>query len=233
MFCNKNIIRCLILAGVTIIFYNILVFVIPFTRTSTFWVSYVFTWIALVVGFMSIAYSFSKGADAKNWFYGFPIAKAGSVYLILQFILGLIGMIFAKLIFTWLWLVVSIIPLGIAIFWIIISASARDDIQCMDEKFTTNISNMRSLQSKSAALVSLSNNEIISSELIRLAEKFKYSDIVSCEATEKLEFDLEQLLFEIETAIINNSFDDVDSLCKKTTIMLNERNRICKLNKGR
>ena len=56
MFCNKNIIRCLILAGVTIIFYNILVFVIPFTRTSTFWVSYVFTWIALLVGFMSIAY---------------------------------------------------------------------------------------------------------------------------------------------------------------------------------
>ena len=233
MFGKKDIVRGSLLAGVTIVFYNILAFVIPFAHTGTFWISYVFTWIAFIVGFGSIAYSFSNGADAKNWFYGFPVAKAGAVYLIAQLVIGFIGMALAKWMLTWIWLIISVIPLVVAVFWIVSADSTRDEIKRMDEKLAVDVQNMRALQSKSASLSALCDNKDVATELTKLAEKFKYSDPVSGETTKKLENDLEQLLSEIEKAIVDNSFDDVSALCKKATITLNERNRICKLNKGR
>ena len=228
---KKSIIRGGLLAGVLIIVYNILAFVIPFAHTGTFWLSYVFTWIAFIVGFGSVAYSFSNGADAKNWFYGFPVAKAGVVYLIVQLIIGFVGMALAKWMITWIWLVISVIPLVVAIFWIVSADTTRDEIKRMDEKLAVDVKKMRALQSKSASLSSLCDNKEITTQLNALAEKFKFSDPVSSESTEKLELDLEQLLFEIEKAIVDNSLEDISALCKKATITLNERNRICKLNK--
>ena len=230
---NKNIVRGGIIAGVLVVVYNILAFAIPFVHSATFWLSYGFTWLAFIIGFIAIAYSFSHGKDAKSWFYGFPVAKAGVVYIIVQLIIGFIGMILAQWMITWIWLIVSVIPLVIAIVWIISADTTRDEIKRMDEKLAIDVKNIRSLQSKAASLASLSNNKEITVQLEALSEKFRFSDPVSSEHTNKIEMDLEQLLIEIENAIIDNSFDDITALCNKTIITLNERNRICKLYKGR
>ncbi|MBQ8538725.1 MAG: hypothetical protein IJ433_03640 [Ruminococcus sp.] len=233
MFGKKDIIRGSILAGIVIIVYNVLAFVVPFAHTGTFWVSYAFTWVAFLFGFGTIAYSFSNGADAKNWFYGFPVAKAGAVYLIAQLIIGLLGMLLAKWMLTWIWVVVTVIPLIIAVFRVIGADSTRDEIQRMDEKLVKDVKNIRSLQSKSATLSGLCEDKETASLLESLAEKFKYSDPVSCDESLKLENELEELLSEIEKAIVDDCLGDVSKLCKKVTVSLNERNRICKLNKGK
>ena len=132
-----------------------------------------------------------------------------------------------------MWLIVSAIPLVVAVFCIVSADSTRDEIKRMDKKLAVDVQNMRALQSKSASLSALCDNKDVASELIKLAEKFKYSDPVSSEATKKLELDLERILSEIETAVVGNSLNDISALCKKATITLGERDRICKLHKGR
>ena len=215
MFDKKDIVRGGIIAGTIVVFYNILAFLIPFEHTGTFWLSYAFTWLAFVVSFGSIGYSFSNGADAKNWFYGFPVAKAGATYLVVQFVLGFVGMIFADYILTWIWLIILVIPLVIAVISITAADSTRDEIKRMDEKLATDVHNIRALQSKSSFLPTLCSDSALTAELEDLAEKFRYSDPVSSKYTMKLECDLFNLLVDIEAAIVDNQAADVSALCKK------------------
>ena len=67
---NKDTIRGLVVLGVLLVLYILIAFLIPFVHTATFWVSFVFTLIAIAVVAASIYIAFIKNPDAKSRFYG-------------------------------------------------------------------------------------------------------------------------------------------------------------------
>ena len=89
---KKDTMRGVVGLGVLLILYILIAFLIPFAKTATYWVSFVFTLIAFFVVAAAIYIAFVKNPDAKSRFYGFPIARIGVIYGVVQLVAGLLLM---------------------------------------------------------------------------------------------------------------------------------------------
>ena len=118
-------------------------------------------------------------------------------------------------------------------------------IQHQDEKLKKNVSVMRTLQSKVNRLPALCDDPNIQKQVSALAEELRYSDPVSSEVPSEYtqatvsvqdelqtEADLTAAIEDLQQAILDGDKVAVMALCRKATVLLAERNRLCKLNKG-
>lgn len=145
---KKDTIRGIIALTVVLALYILIAFLIPFIHTATFWVSFMFTLIAFCVVAASIYIAFVKNPDAKSRFYGFPIAKLGVIYGVVQLIAGFIFMALGVWIPVWVAVLVYAIALGSVAIGLISADAVRDEIQRQDVKLKKDVSFMRNLQSK-------------------------------------------------------------------------------------
>ena len=175
--------------------------------------------------------SFEKEAGAKSKFYGFPIARVGVLYLAAQIVLGLVFMALAAVVPVWLTLVVYLALLAAAAVGVIATDSIRDEVERQDTQLKKDVSTMRALQSKAAALPARCEDATAKAALEKLAEEFRYSDPVSAPALVERESSLTSALDELETAVVDVDNAAVLDLCKKISAALVDRNNLCKLSK--
>ena len=211
--------------------YIVIAFAIPFVHTATFWLSFVFTLVAFAVVAASIYIAFIKNPDAKSKFYGFPIAKIGAVYGLVQLILGLIFMALAPWAPAWLAVILFVIALGAAVIGLISADAVVEEIQKQDVKLKKDVALMRELQSKVNGIVGLSGDDV-RAEVSALAEEFRFSDPVSSDALAEIETELAACVDELQTALVDGDAAAARELCCKVKTTLAERNRLCKLNKN-
>lgn len=225
---KKEIMRWSIGLGVLLVLYILVAFLIPFVHTATFWVSFLFTLIAFAVVAASIYIAFVKKPDAKSRFYGFPIAKIGAIYGLVQLVAGLIFMALSQWVPVWVAILVYAIALGAAVIGLVSAEAVVSEIQVQDAKLKKDVSVMRSLQSKINQMSAQSENVDIKA----LADEFRYSDPVSNDAIADAEADLAAAVDELQAAYVDGDSEGVAKLCRKASALLAERNRLCKLNKN-
>lgn len=225
---KKDTIRAIVVAVVALVIYNLITFVIPFAHTAAFWISYGFTLTAFVVVCASIYIAFIKNPDAKSRFYGFPIARIGVLYGGAQLIVSLIVMALAKWTPWWIPTLVYAIGLGATIIGLVSAEAVVDEIQTQDVKLKDNTVMMRALQSKISQIASQTDDAAVKA----LAEEFRYSDPVSNDAIADAEADLAAAVDQLQAAFVDGDNEAMAQLCRKTTALLSERNRLCKLNKN-
>ena len=224
---KKDTMRGIIGLGVLLILYILIAFLIPFVHTATFWVSFVFTLIAFAVVATSIDIAFVKNPDAKSRFYGFPIAKIGAIYGLVQLIAGFVVMALSQWVPVWAAILVYAIALGTAVIGLISAEAVVSEIRVQDVKLKKDVSLMRSLQSKVNQMSAQSENVAIKA----LADEFRYSDPVSNDAIADAEADLAAAVDALQSAYVDGDSEAVAKLCRKASALLAERNRLCKLNK--
>ena len=224
---KKDTIRGIIALTVVLALYILIAFLIPFIHTATFWVSFMFTLIAFCVVAASIYIAFVKNPDAKSRFYGFPIAKLGVIYGVVQLIAGFIFMALGVWIPVWVAVLVYAIALGSVAIGLISADAVREEIQRQDVKLKKDVSFMRNLQSKVCQMAT----QCDAPELKRFAEDIRYSDPVSSDALGDIEQELAAAVEELQAAVVDGDSESVAQLCRKASAVLAERNRLCKLNK--
>lgn len=224
---KKDTIRGSIGIGVLLILYILIAFLVPFAKTATFWVSFVFTLIAFCVVAASIYIAFVKNPDAKSRFYGFPIARIGVTYGVVQLIAGLIFMALGLWIPVWVAVLIYAVALGVAAIGLISADAVREEIQRQDVKLKKDVSFMRNLQSKVCQMAT----QCDAPELKRFAEDIRYSDPVSSDAIGDIEQELAAAVEELQAAVVDGDSESIAQLCRKASAVLSERNRLCKLNK--
>lgn len=229
---KKDMIRWGIGLGVVLVLYILIAFLIPFAHTATFWVSFVFTLIAFGVVAASIYIAFIKNPDAKSRFYGFPIAKIGVIYGVVQLVAGLVFMALAVYAPVWAAVLVYAIALGAAVIGLISAEAVAEEIHNQDAKLKKDVTLMRSLQSKLNQMAAQCDNPDAAAEVKRFAEEMRYSDPVSSEALADIEADLAAAVDELQSAAVDGDSASVKQLCRKASGILAERNRLCKLNKA-
>ena len=225
---KKDTVRAIIVAAITFVLYNLIVFVIPFVHKAAFWISYGFTLGAFAVVCASIYIAFMDETDAKSRFYGFPIARIGVVYGLLQLIASLVVMVLGAWIPWWIPVVVYALGMGIAVIGLISADAVVEEIQVQDVKLKKDVSMMRNLESKVNHMASQSEDAALKA----LAEEFRYSDPVSNEAIVDAEIDLAAAVDTLQAAFVDGDSVAVAQLCRKTSALLAERNRLCKLTKN-
>ena len=229
---KKDTMRGVVGLGVLLILYILIAFLIPFAKTATFWVSFVFTLIAFCVVAASIYIAFVKNPDAKSKFYGFPIAKLGVIYGVVQLIAGLIFMALGLWIPVWVAVLIYAIALGVAVIGLISADAVAEQIHAQDAKLKKDVAAMRAIQSKLSVLPGQCEDPVTAKCLTQLAEEIRFSDPVSSEATQETEVDLNALTDELQKAVLENDTAAAQNLCKRCQAVLMERNRLCKLEKG-
>ena len=228
---SKNKVRGYITLAVLLIVFSVIAFAAPFAKTVVFWLAYVFAVIAIAYQIYVFRISFSNEGDAKSKFYGFPIARVGVIYLIVQLVISLIEMVLAVFLPVWAAVIVNVFPIAFAVVGCIASDIMRDEIVRQDMRLKKDVSNMRALQSMSAALVGQCNDADLKKTIQNMADEFKFSDPVSSEQTKDMEQELQSQMNEIQKAVVDGDSVSAKTLCSKILGSLAERNRICALNK--
>lgn len=225
---KKDTIRGIVGLAVVLVLYILIAFLIPFAHTATFWVSFVFTLVAFGVVAASVYIAFGKNPDTKSKFYGFPIARLGVIYGLVQLVVSLLLMALTAIVPAWVAVLVYAIALGAAVIGLISAETVVDEIKVQDENLKKDVALMRSLQSKVNQMAAQSGDAAIKV----LAEEFRYSDPVSSEAIADAEADLAAAVDELQSAVVDSDVAGTEQLCRKASALLAERNRICKLNKN-
>ena len=229
---KKDRIRWGIGLGVLLVLYILVAFLIPFVHTATFWVSFVFTLIAFGVVVASFYIAFIQNPDAKSRFYGFPIAKIGAIYGLVQLVACLIFMALAIWMPVWAAVLVYAIALGAAVIGLIAADAVVEEIHSQDGKLQKNVALMRALQSKLNQMAAQCDDTDAASAVKKFAEELRYSDPVSSDALADIERDLTAAVEELQSAIVDGDSAATKQLCRKASGILAERNRLCKLNKS-
>ena len=227
---NKNTARIYIALAVVLAVFCVVAFALPFVKNGVFWVSLIMGVVAIAAQLYVMKTAFAKGESARSKFYGWPIARVGVIYLAAQLVLSLLFMGLAKWMPLWVVIVVCAVLLGAAAIGFIATDATRDEIERQDVKLKKDVTAMRDLQSKARAMVGQLDGDA-GKALEELSDKLRYSDPVSSDAVREIEEELAKCLDTLQQAVVDGDGDAVLTLCRKTSLTLAERNRVCKLNK--
>lgn len=228
---SKNGIRGYIILAVLAVVLSVIAFAAPFTRNGAFWVAYVFGMIANAYQIYVFKVAFSAEGDVKSKFYGFPIARIGLIYLVAQLAASLVEMAASAVLPIWAALILNVLLLAFAAVGCIAADMMRDEIERQDVQVKVDVSNMRTLQSMSAALAGRCSDADMKKAIEKLAEEFKYSDPVSSDATVSLEAELKVILEMLQDSVLAGDAATVKTMAAKAGLKLEERNRVCAMNK--
>ena len=219
---NKNRVRFYIVLAIVVVIFSVIAFAVPVEHGTCFWLSYLFAVVAIAVQFYAWPKAFA--GNAKSKYYGFPLAKVSTIYLIAQLVLSLIFLFVGDKVPVWIPVILYILLLGFTAIGFIAVDTARDEVERQETARKVNTGTMKVLQAKAAAIAFSCSDPEKKKALDSLAEAFRFSDPVSSDATQKLEVKLEVMLDELQE---NCTADMV----KKIENVLKERNQICKMSK--
>lgn len=225
---------CGILAfSILFILYVLTVFLVPFSHTTIFWISFAFTVVAFLLVGASLYVTFFENVKPKDKIYSFSIAKIGLIYGIIQLITGLVFMALSEKLQVWLAVLVYAFILGVTIVALLSTKITITHIQVQDEKVEKDISLIRRLQAKLKKLTEECENPEVIAPIKKLSDELYYSDPVSSIALTEIEQKLDMLVDELQSEVTNNDKAAIELLCEKTMTVLHERNRLCRQNKGK
>lgn len=228
---KKNNARALAVLAIILVLYCILVFVIPFERSTVFWLSFVFTLIAILAQVYILKIAFRHGESLKSKFYGFPIARVGAIYLAVQLVLGLVFMALGKWIPVWIAAPVYILILAFSAIGIIATDAVRDEVERQETQKKIDTSFMDDLYLKVSGLAAQCGEPEAKKTLEKLAEEVRFSDPVSAEGVLSIESKITEAAEALQKALTDKDAAKLTELATQIKNMLQARNRLVKQNK--
>ena len=104
---GKNKLRTYGVLAIIFVVFSVLVFAVPFVKNGVFVLSYLFVLLAMVFQGYAIYKAFSREEPVTSKLYGFPVARIGFAYLVVQTIASVIFMAFGAILPLWVALVVK------------------------------------------------------------------------------------------------------------------------------
>ncbi len=220
-----------IVLTIILIVVSILVFIIPFSKSIVFWIAYLFMIIAICYQIYIFNVASMGMRDAKSRFLGFPIIRIGIVYLFVQLGISFLEMTLSSIIPIWLAIVINMVITALAFIGCLVSETVRDEIITQETKMKKDITNMKKLQLLSVSLLQQCPYDEIKDGIQNITDQIRYSDPVTSEETKEIENELLLLIDELQTALIESDSNRIKELNSKILLKLDERNRICYMNK--
>ena len=201
---------------------NVIAFAVPTDKTEAFWIAYAFTVISFIVQPFVWKLAFGREKELKSKFLGIPLIHIGLVYLVIQLITFVLFMAFPN-IPSWIAVIVNALIVGISLICLISTEVGVKEINKVEEKVKQKVFYIKELQIDVEMIAEKETDAEIKRALEYLAEKIRFSDPMSSEQL----FDLEnKIKAKVEELKISG---DKITLSKDVELLLEERNRKCKL----
>ena len=229
---NKKVLSTLLVYAIAALVLLILFLVIPINKWASGWISLVFTILSLAVSFCVTIYAFGRGDKLVSKVYGFPIARVGFLYALIQTIVFLIICIVGAFVRVpaWVSIVTSVLLLAAAAIGVIITDNIRDHVEEIDRQTTAQTENISYFRLDISGLADQATDPEVNKALEKLEDEIRYSDPVSSEATREIEEEIRNQINDMK----ENLEDEKEVTLRKISgiiSVINERNRICKVKK--
>ena len=150
------------------VMFSVVAFAVPFPKNASFWIAYVAEIIAIALQVPIFKVAFGGADDLKSKFLGFPIARVGYTYLIIQTILSVMFFSMGWIpVPAWITAVVCVLVLGIMLVCSITADIARQTVQSIEQTTKADTNLMVSLRTRSSQLVNRTNDPALKKELER------------------------------------------------------------------
>lgn len=211
--------------------FNLLTFIIPAwpsieKYTLSFWIGWSVT-IVIFFGQLVYAWKIFKNNSLKMTFYNLSLFTISYISLILLFAFALIFMIATPLPY-WISPIVCFI---ILITNILISEKAKiavDIVESIDEKIEKATSFIYDMRQESESLIAQVKDENTKNICKNVRDAFKFSDPMSNEQLESIEFKIKTCFENLKKAVIENNKEIINTESKQILIHISERNNQCK-----
>ena len=227
---SKNRVRFYLALAFVFAAFTVITFAVPFEKNATLWLSYAFALLALAVQIYAYPKAFG-GKSAKSKFYGFPLARISTIYLLVQLALSLVFMLVGSFVPAWIPVILFSLLFAAAAVGLIAADAVKEEVERQDAALKANVETMRTLRSKAVSVADRCEDAETKKALNAFAEALRFSDPVSSAATADIEENLTGLLEELSNAVLEKDYPAAQTLCAKASALLADRNRICKLNK--
>lgn len=201
---------------------NVIAFVIPLGKGSSFWITYGFTVVAFVSQFVVWRIGFIGAQSPKTKFLGIPLIYLSTVYLVIQIALFIIFIV-ANDLSPWITIILNVLIAGIFLMIILSTLLGRNEVNRVETKVNQKVYYIRSLQAKIEMLAVREENPIYKQALNALAEKVRFSDPMSHASLSELEAEMLKGVEQLKQA------DDKLTKIEKIEYLLIERNKMCKI----
>lgn len=219
---KKNNFMSYLAIGIVFALFNVIAFVLPTAKTSTFWAAYAFSMVAFAVQIPLWKLAFNKKETLKSKFLGIPVIHVGITYLALQLIAFAVFMGIPTLP-TWLAVIVCSVILALSALCVISGQAGANEIDRVEEKIKVKRAFIQFLQVDIEMLAEAETDAETKTSLKKLTEKVRFSDPMSHEMLGELESRISAKVEEMKTAA------DKKALITEIDTLLTERNKKCKI----
>ena len=209
--------------GILIAVFNLIVFILPFEQTVSFWIAYIFAMIALVSQEFVWVFAWEKSSSLKSKFLGIPLLQISFLYLIVQVIFSL-AFIIIPILFWQAALIEGVVWLAICAILMIAVDIGRNEIERVDKKISEKVNFIKSLRIEVEQMVLKCESDAIKKELRKLSETIRYSDPMSDSSLEPIEKEISDHTGKLSGLVCSGDEAACMSMISDVKSLLNERN---------
>ena len=165
---------------------DIVAFALPTAKTTSFWVTYIFTFIAFAAQVLIWNIGFKDNTPLRSKFLGIPVIRVGYIYLVFQLI-ALAVLVAYPAFPVWATIVINVLIVGISAICMITAEIGRDIVSSVEEKVQSKVSYIREIQTDIEIAAERESDSAIKQKILKLAEKVRYSDPISSDELSELE----------------------------------------------
>lgn len=224
---KKNFKLYLIAWGVLLALFNVISFVIPNERTTSFWIGYAFISLTFI-GQLACSYKVFADGNTQKMFYNISLIRTSYIGLIVSFVVGGLCMIITPLPY-WVGVVACAVVLAFNILSVLKSAAAIDEVERIDNKVKTQTSLIKSLIVEADTLITSAKSEAIKAECRKVYEAIRYSDPMSNDALSLVEGQISAKFEELSDAVKADDVGNVVELASEVVILIGDRNKKAKV----
>lgn len=212
--------------------FNVIAFVAPGWEgyekfTGGFWAGYVLITLMLI-GQLICGWIALKEENSQKVFYKISLIRINYAGLIVSFIVGGLCMLISPLPY-WVGIIVCAIVLVATILPLVKAAAAVEEVEQIDKKIKVKTFFIKSLTVDADTLMERAKSEEIKAECRKVYETIRYSDPMSDDALASAESQITLAFAKLTEAVESDDLDAVKETAREVIILVNDRNKKCKL----
>lgn len=218
--------------AVLVAIFNVIVFVTPSEIAGvskfdgSFWIGYIFIMLTFATQLGVAWYSLKN--DITKTFYRMPLLSISYGSLIAMMVVGILCMVISGFP-GWLGIILCLLVLAFSIVSMVQAQTASSVIDDIDTKIKNKTFFIKSLTVDIDSLLARAASAEMFEELKKVYEAVRYSDPMSNDALDGVESTITIKVSELSERVGKADIEGVKELAKEIVILLNDRNKKCKL----
>lgn len=219
--------------AVLVVLFNVIVFITPneFKGMSkfggSFWAGYFFIMLAFI-GQLFVAWLAIRDDGITKLFYNIPLVTISYTALIVMIVIGTLSMSIPNLPY-WLGVIGCLLVLAFAVIALMGAQVASSIVTDVDEKIKNKTFFIKSLTVDVESLMVKETSADIKDEIKKAYEAVRYSDPMSNDALSGIESQITLRMNELTDSVEKGDINLVSKNVKEMIVLVNDRNRKCKL----